>query len=104
MFQKRFRRTDSAESNNSSLASFFLSRNNSKTRQQQGPSPVAPPGVGANGGHSVIERSASGGVCTVRDGEFAMPKANGRNSLVPLSNVKDTNLSLFCISVICILL
>ena len=72
MFQKRFRRTDSAESNNSSLASFFLSRNNSKTRQQQGPSPVAPPGVGANGGHSVIERSASGGVCTVREPNHSM--------------------------------
>ena len=68
MFQKRFRRTDSAESNNSSLASFFLSRNNSKTKQQ-GAAPVAPPGsVGAiSGGHSVIERSASGGVCTVRE-------------------------------------
>ena len=65
MFQKRFRRTDSAESNNSSLASFFLSRNNSKTRQQG--APVAPLGVGANSGHSVIERSASGGVCTVRE-------------------------------------
>ena len=75
MFQKRFRRTDSAESNNSSLASFFLSRNNSKTRQQQpgAAPPVAPPGgVGASGGHSVIERSASGGVCTVREPNRSM--------------------------------
>jgi len=60
MFQKRFRRTDSAESNNSSLASFFLSRNNSKTNQNHNMA------VNNGGGHSVIERSASGGVCTVR--------------------------------------
>ena len=61
MFQKRFRRTDSAESNNSSLASFFLSRNNSKTNQNHNMA------VNNGGGHSVIERSASGGVCTVRE-------------------------------------
>ena len=65
MFQKRFRRTDSAESNNSSLASFFLSRNNSKTKQNVNPNLA---GNNSSGnGHSVIERSASGGVCTVRE-------------------------------------
>ena len=67
MFQKRFRRTDSAESNNSSLASFFLSRNNSKTKQNVNPNMGA--GNSGGGGHSVIERAASGGVCTVRESD-----------------------------------
>ena len=61
MFQKRFRRTDSAESNNSSLASFFLSRNNSKTKQNSHTNAVT------SISHSVIERSASGGVSTIRE-------------------------------------